>query len=532
MRERGATLAALGVAAAATAACSKIRSQEAPPKSPSPAPAASGALTPTPIDARQARRALNRLAFGPRPGDVEALVKQGFTTWLDAQLDAKAKTPAIAALEPYAGALVPPDELVQRALGDDADMDMDMGGKEGQKALRKRITRGTRQQIQTLALAELTRHILSPRQTHEVLTDFWTNHFNVFARKGLVQLFAGDYIERAIRPHALGRFEDLLIATAQHPAMLLYLDNAGSVREPDVDMPKRGKKRRGLNENYARELLELHTLGVDGGYTQADVIDVARILTGFSVTRPRDGELRYVFRERAHDRGEKKVLGKRFPAGVGEAEGLELLRMLAAHPSTARHLSRKLAARLVSDTPPQACIDAGQKAFLATKGDIAQVVRAIVSCPEFFAEKSHKLKSPLELMVSAARAFGIEPDGSPDLAKTMALMGQPMLLEPVPTGFPEAEVDWLGSSGMLARMSFASAVGTQSLPGVELDLDRVLPNPAEDIAKRTARHLFGESAPAALVALLESETQSVDDAEDKRAVAVALSLGSPEYQRQ
>jgi uncharacterized protein (DUF1800 family) len=278
-------------------------------------------------------------------------------------------------------------------------------------------------------------------------------------------------------------------------------------------------------------LLELHTLGVDGGYTQADVIGVARILTGFSVSRPRDGKLEYVYRDRTHDRGEKKVLGKTFPAGVGEEEGLAMLRMLAAHPSTARHIARKLAARLVSDHPPQACVDAGQKAFVQSKGDIAQVVRAIVSCPDFFAEKSAKLKSPLEVMVSAARAFGIKPDGSSDLAKTMALMGQPMLLEPVPTGFPEAEEDWLGSSAMLARMSFASAVGTQTLPGVSIDLDSVLPDPEKDIAKRTAAHLFGESAPPKLVQLLESETADASG-EEKRALAVALCLGSPEYQRQ
>lgn len=516
-------MGALGLTAVAVAACSKIQSKDRPAASPASAPTTASPL-PTPIDSRQARRALNRLAFGPRPGDVDALVKQGFGPWLAAQLDSKAKTPAIPELEPYASALVPPDELMQRALGDDDEMEL------GDKQLRKRINKSTKQQVQQLALAELTRHILSPRQTHEVLTDFWTNHFNVFAKKGFVQLFAGDYIERAIRPHALGRFEDLLIATAQHPAMLLYLDNARSVREPEMEQPK-GKKRRGLNENYARELMELHTLGVDGGYTQADVIDVARILTGFSVSRPKDGELRYVFRERTHDRGEKTVLGKKFPAGGGEDEGLTLLRMLASHPSTARHIARKLSARLVSDQPPQACIDAGQKAFLESKGDIAAVVRAIVSTPEFFAEKSEKLKSPLELMVSAARAFGIKPDGSADLAKTMALMGQPMLLEPVPTGFPEAEEDWLGSSGMLARMSFATAVGTETLPGVSVDLDSVLPDPEKNIAKRTAEHLFGESASPKLVQLLERETADADG-EDKRAVAIALSLGSPEYQRQ
>lgn len=521
MREQVGTLGAIGMATLAAAACSKIQSKEAPPATP-----ATTAATPkaSPLDSRKARRALNRLAFGPRPGDVDALVKDGFESWLDTQLDAKEKTPNIAELQPYAGALVPPDELVEHALGDDDDME------RGAKALKKRIKKGMREQVQQLALAEITRHILSPRQTHEVLTDFWTNHFNVFARKGFVQLFAGDYIERAIRPHALGRFEDLLIATAQHPAMLLYLDNARSVREPE--MAEEGKKRRGLNENYARELLELHTLGVDGGYTQADVIDVARILTGYSVTQPKDGELRYVFRERTHDRGPKKVLGKQFAAGGGEEEGLSLLRMLAAHPSTARHIARKLSARLVSDQPPQACIDAGQKAYVESKGDIAKVVRAIVSCAEFFSESSEKLKSPLELMVSAARAFQVKPDGSADLAKTMALMGQPMLLEPVPTGFPEAEEDWLGSSGMLARMSFASALGTETLPGVTMDLDSVLPDPDKDIAKRTARHLFGDGASPKLVQLLESETSNIDAGEEKRALAIALSLGSPEYQRQ
>jgi uncharacterized protein (DUF1800 family) len=517
MRERSGTLGSLGLSALALA-CAANRAENKQTAAPAPAAKIEWSQA-------QARHALNRLAFGPTPGEVAKVHALGFERWLDHQLDGKVKEEPIAELEPYADALAPPVTLVERALGDDFDMNP-----KGEKGLKKRLKKGIREHVQALAMAELTRHISSSRQLREVLTDFWTNHFNVFARKGLVQLFAGDYIERAIRPNALGRFEDLLVATARHPAMLLYLDNARSVR--DQEMPAQGKKRRGLNENYARELLELHTLGVDGGYTQADVIDVARILTGYSVTQPRDGKLEFTFRERAHDRGEKKVLGRRFPAGGGEEEGRALLSLLAAHPSTARHLSQKLAARLVADDPPKACVDAGARAYLESKGDIGRTLRAIVTCDEFFQKPGEKLKSPLELVVSAARAVGAKPDGSLRLARTLVLMGQPILLEPVPTGYPEAEADWLGSSGMLARMSFASALAAEELRGLEVDLDRALVTKDDDVASKACRQLLGENAPKRVVTTIQRQLEGVADADERRALAVALVIGSPEFQRQ
>ncbi len=515
MQRPASTLGSVGLSALALACAAK----KPPEAKPVPTPQAQVELGPS-----HARHVLNRLAFGPKPGQVAELAKIGLDPWLSQQLAAKkAVDPALEAeLAPYADALASPAELVRRALGS-----ANMQDALANKGLKKKLKSKARQHLAKLALAELTRHMTSERQVEEVLVDFWTNHFNVFARKGLVQLFAGDYIERALRPNALGRFQDLLIATARHPAMLLYLDNARSVRQPE--MATANKKRRGLNENYARELLELHTLGVDGGYTQADVIDVARILTGFSVSRPREGDLSFLFRERAHDRGEKHVLGKHFPAGRGEEEGIELLKMLAAHPKTARHLATKLCARLVADDPPKACVDRAARAYLESGGDIRSVIRAIVWSPEFFGAESKKLKSPLEIVASAARGIGAKLDGSLRGARVLVQMGEPILLEPVPTGYPEAEEDWLGSGGMLARMSLASLFGAEKLPGFDVDLDRVFEDPSGDIAARVSETLLGESPS---VEVIRQQVRDVSDPRERRAIAVALVLGSPEFQRQ
>ncbi len=487
-------------------------------------------------DAAEAHHLLGRFAFGPRPGDVERVRAEGAEAWLERQLapdeidDAK----AAGALEPYRDAFAPPRELyeefedMRRARRDAED-----GGK---RQPRRRMRRYMRDLTGNGQMSVIARHLKSERQVHEVMVDFWTNHFNVFARKGPVKFVAIDYVEKAIRPHALGRFEDMLLATARHPAMLVYLDNAQSVAERE-DRPGR-KRRRGLNENYARELLELHTLGVDGGYEQKDIVEVARVLTGWSMGRPRrDWAItgpEFQFRARAHDDGKKVVLGVEFPENGGEEEGVRLLKMLAAHPSTARHLSRKLCERFVADSPPPACVDTLARTYIESRGDVRALLRAVARSPEFWKNRRNKLKSPLELVLSGVRALGGSTDGTLGLAEVTARLGQPLLLQPAPTGYPEAAADWLGTSAMLQRMKFATALGAGELSGVSLELDSVVaPNDDDEVLLRNVEStLFPPGAGARTLEVIRSRIVRVNEPSERRTIALALALGSPEFQRQ
>jgi len=523
-------------------ACACAPSRAGLPR-PVPAPAAATPVAETPHrsttvvdpapDAQalaEARHLLNRFAFGPRPGEVERVARSGTQRWFDEQLAGPDESSLLeAALVPHRAAFAPPAQLVDDWLGDGWEAET-----RTLKELREEAKPHYRAHLDRLATAELTRDILSKRQLEAVMTDFWANHFNVFAAKGYVRLFEGDYLERAIRPHALGRFSDLLLATARHPAMLLYLDNAESRREPTN--AKGGRRRRGLNENYARELLELHTLGVDGGYTQADVQAVARVLTGWSVARINEGGFDFVFRKNAHDRGEKLVLGEAFPHNQGEAEGLRLLELLARHPATAKHLARRLCARFVADDPPESCVLAAATAYTAADGDIREVLRAIVKDPAFWAPaaRASKLKTPLELVASAARALGARPDGSLALTEMMAQLGEPLLQERVPTGYPDSEAAWASGGGMLARMSFASELGAGNVRGLEVPWEETFPAGADvdtSVAKFGATSL-GLAPDSRTMRLVREQIKSVDDPTQRRAAAVALLLGSPEFQRQ
>jgi uncharacterized protein (DUF1800 family) len=451
----------------------------------------------------------------------------GTQRWIDEQLAGPPESPLLeATLLPHRSAFAPPAELVDEWLGDGWEESM-----RTSRQLRRETQPYFGDHLARLATAELTRDILSRRQLEAVMTDFWANHFNVFASKGFVRLFEGDYLERAIRPHALGKFSDLLLATARHPAMLLYLDNAESRKQV-----RRGKRRGGLNENYARELLELHTLGVDGGYTQADVTEVARILTGWSVVRVNEGGFDFVFRAATHDRRSKTVLGENFPAGEDEAEGVRLLQLLARAPATARHLAQQLCTRFVADEPAPSCVAAATAAYDASDGDIAQVVRAIVKDSSFWADSARgaKLKTPLELLASAARALGAQPDGSLALSKTMQRLGEPLLQEQVPTGYPEREPEWASAGGMLARMSFASDLASGKLRGLEVPWDEALPL-GSDLDERVTRfgcQLLGVTADSRTITLVHEELQQLEAGEQRRAAAVALLIGSPEFQRQ
>jgi len=556
--------------------------------SPSTSPAtAAMALTPAAAafafpdaDTSAALHLLNRLTFGPRPGDIERVQRLGIARWLDQQL-APAGIPdtvQAAVRRQYALAFESPAELyrqfpppnqqaVQAARRQAAQPGMmapDSNGMQdpppsGRPPVRQPggVPPGRALGGQ-IVLATLTRHALSDRQLQEVMTDFWFNHFNVFIGKQADRWTTGDYVERAIRPNALGSFENLLKAVAHHPAMLTYLDNAQSVA-PGSQPPGFGRRgapppdqvRRqmptGLNENYARELLELHTLGVDGGYSQADVQNVARILSGWSIRGPggaggrrmqgNGGEpFTWEFHPWAHDRGEKTVLGEHFPAGHMEDEGDRLLAMLATHPSTARHLAHKLCARFVSDESPDGCVDHAVAAYLRSGGNIATTVRAIVSSEDFWAAANRrtKVKSPLEFVLSAMRVTGAAPDTTPRLAGVLQQLGQPLFQQQVPTGYPETQEDWVNSGALLSRMNIAMGLAAGRLPGTAVNLDAVVPlvTDRDELVARVNAAVLGGQASANTLRVLRQQIDDVNDARQARTMVVGLALGSPEFQRQ
>lgn len=457
------------------------------------------------------------------------MARMGAQRWVDEQLAGPPESPLLeAAMVPHRAAFAPPAELVDQWLGDGWENELN-----SLRALRREAGSHYKEHTRRLATAELTRAILSRRQLAAVMTDFWANHFNVFANKAYVRIFSGDYLERAIRPHSLGSFSELLLATAKHPAMLLYLDNAQSSRERNA---RGARPRSGLNENYARELLELHTLGVDGGYSQSDVRDVARILTGWSVEQLRGGRFEYAYRSKAHDRGEKRVLGELFPAGQEEQEGVRLLQLLARQPATARHLARRLCQRFVADEPPPSCIAAATQAYLRTDGDIKQVLRAILTDPAFASPQARgaKLKTPLEFLASAARAFDALPDGSIALADALEILGEPLLRESVPTGFPDSEPEWASSGAMLARLNFAGQLGLGVVPGLIVRWNETLPTYGDsgELVTLLGARLWGARPESSTLAVVREEVRAIQDPEQQRAVAVALLVGSPEFQRQ
>ncbi len=318
--------------------------------------------------------------------------------------------------------------------------------------------------------ARLLRDVYSERQMEAVMTDFWLNHFNVYDRKNgsMPSLLPG--YEAVIRQHALGRFEDLLIAVATSPAMMLYLDNAGSVG-PDSPAALSGRKKMGdgTNENYARELMELHTLGVDGGYTQRDISEVAKVFTGWTLERPGDGGA-FLYNDRRHEPGAKQVLGRTIES-QGQQEGFEVLHMLATSPATAHFLSQKLAERFVSDAPPETLVKRMAKIFLASDGDIASVLRTLYRSPEFNnpASVHAKLKTPLEYVVSAARASGAEISDPAALVQSLARFGMPLYGAPVPTGYRWDTDTWLSTSALIDRMNFATALSANRIKGTRVN---------------------------------------------------------------
>jgi hypothetical protein len=340
--------------------------------------------------------------------------------------------------------------------------------------LRRRLemTGGGQQVIgQDLTQAKLLRAVYSKRQLEEVLADFWYNHFNVFLDKGADRYLVTSYEQQVIRPRVLGKFKDLLVETAKSPAMLFYLDNWQS-SGPQAGPARRGS--RGLNENYGRELLELHTLGVDGGYTQKDVTEVARCFTGWTIKDLARGGV-FEFNPRMHDRGEKTVLGVTIPAGGGMEDGMKVIDIVAAHPSTARFISRKLAQRFVADDPPEKLVERMAGVFHKTGGDLRAVMAAMFDSKEFWSVAAHrsKMKSPFELVVSAVRASGGELIFAQPLAQQLAQLGQPLYRKLEPTGYSNVGREWMNSAGLLARMNFAVQLAENRMPGVKVDAERM-----------------------------------------------------------
>jgi uncharacterized protein (DUF1800 family) len=444
-----------------------------------------GAAPGVPHDKAAVTHTLNRLAFGPRAGDVAQVMEMGLSRWIEQQLDPAriadgALDSRLARLETLTLDSATIGRMFfqarqqrrapQRAASDDSAMapNPPPTPRPMNPAMMEE-----RRIFNELAEAKLLRAVYSERQLEEVLVDFWFNHFNVFARKGQTGIYVGEYERGAIRPHVLGRFRDMLGATARHPAMLFYLDNwqsvapnrrlAGRLTQAPSNRPERG-----LNENYARELLELHTLGVDGGYTQDDIVQVARALTGWTIARPGEGGFR--FAPNLHDREAKTVLGQKIPAGGGVEDGERVLDILARHPATARNIAFKLTQRFVSDTPPQALVDRAATVFQSSGGDLREVVRTIVTSAEFFdpAVRLAKVKTPFEFVASALRATAADVRTGQAITRALGEMGMPLYMCQPPTGYDDTAAAWVSSGALVSRINFAVALTGGQLRGLQL----------------------------------------------------------------
>ncbi|MEJ7709225.1 MAG: DUF1800 domain-containing protein [Pyrinomonadaceae bacterium] len=439
-----------------------------------------------------------------------------------------------------------------------------------------------------LQASRVLRAVYSERQLHEVMVDFWTNHFNVYANKGADRWLLVSYDRDTIRPNTLGSFSDLLLATAQSPAMLFYLDNfqsvspkaqsnqgaarrrkmlqrrrarqakgaddSGEIMQPQAaNAPPAQKRTRGINENYARELMELHTLGVDGGYTQKDIQEVARCFTGWTITNPRGsgaaamaGEAgKFFYNSRLHDDGEKIVLGHKIPAGGGLKDGIMVLDILARHPATAKFIATKLSRRFVTDNPSAALVDRVAAAYTKSNGDITATLRAVFSSPEFNSTSAYraKIKTPFELTVSAIRALGAETSGNPAIHQWIAKMGEPLYMYQAPTGYPDTADSWVNTGALLERLNFALALSANAIKGTRVDLSRFAGgaaslNSASEKVKLIDRFveevLQGEVSPqtrATLINQLSKSTVESQNASNAAQIA-GLVLGTPEFQRQ
>ena len=537
---------------------------------------------------------LERFAFGARPGEVEKVAQMGPEKWLaqqlkgnlpDAALDKRLEAfPALKMTQFEMQAIYVQNGTIRRILQKEGVVDpTKMSRKEmNQKISAYRKKHGLRAYNalynQELKGQKLTRAVYSENQLTEVLTDFWFNHFNVTTRDGGARGRTLSYERDAIRPNVLGKFRVILGATAKHPAMLHYLDNADSRMAPPsqrnqpklkqevasgemgmdggmmggeakAQPPPQRRRKYGLNENYARELMELHTLGVDGGYTQRDVTEVARVLTGWapmpyknarknlekqiakgSNNLVREGE--FVFRKTWHDKKAKVVLGEKFPAGGGVEEGERVLDMLSRHPSTARFISTKLARRFINDNPPEALVKRMAKTFRETDGDIAAVMATLAQSREFWAEakKRSKMKSPLELVVSSLRALEADVRNPLPMMSWFDRMGEPLYGYVPPTGFPDYAESWANAGTMIARMNFGIHLATGKIRGIEL---KRLSRDSDDLTTDEALAVYGKLLlPAQDTSAIVSDVKETisPDVERKDVQVISMLLGSPEFQ--
>lgn len=584
---------------------------------------------------------LDRITFGPRPGEVERVRQMGWKKFLDEQLhperiddqvlEQRLKNIPSQTLSQtdLARTYNPPQQVIAQTLkargmdpeslkagqaavpntppGQTEQMPGNPSGEE--QARRREVQRilaeagykPPQQLIAETQSAKIQRAVYSERQLQEVLSDFWFNHFNVFMQKGVDRVLTTTYERDVIRPRVLGKFEDLLKATAESPAMLWYLDNwmsatpnpktpqmlnrPGALRQLRNDPsltrfdrarlkelrqqmqarnqnppaaqgngqqtpPKNIQQRmpRGINENYAREIMELHTLGVDGGYTQKDVQEVARCFTGWTLRNPRIAA-EFVFSPFMHDDGEKVVLGKKIPAGGGVKDGYEVIHLLATHPSTAKFISTKLARKFVSDTPPQALVDKMVQTFLKTEGDLREVLVTMFNAPEFWSPNVYraKIKTPFEMTVSAVRALGAETNGNPQFHRWMAQMGEGLFLAQPPTGYPDTSEHWVNTGALLNRMNFSLALSANRIPGTRVQPANLAPTQPlstqtqfvdyylklllhSEVSPQT-RTTIEQNLNGAQLALNEGNANRQEVAQN-RAKLIGLILGSPEFQRQ
>ncbi len=546
--------------------------------------------------------ALNRLGYGPRPGDVEVVRKMGLEKWIERQLrpDSIDDSALDSRLEKYPTLQMsskellekfpPPDQAAKkegvtkeeyeqqmRDKARDAAANVQASGPNKAAAEQLAKIQGPPRIVAELSMAKLDRAIYSQRQLEAVMEDFWYNHFNVFAQKDSDKWLVTSYVRDTIRPHAMGKFQDLLLATARSPAMLIYLDNwlsvdpvafqrqqaenamrharyQGVFGAPSIPPPYNNpnaapapppkKQDRGLNENYGREVMELHTLGVDGGYTQNDVIQMARCLTGWTVHEPRR-DPQFFFDDKRHAEGKKVVLDRTFNYG-GMKDGEEALKLLAANPHTAKFISTKLARHFVSDDPPQALVDRMTKTYLSSGGEIRAVLTTMIDSPEFWSRAAYraKVKQPFELAASTARALDADTDIAWPLSQWVGRMGEPLFQAQPPTGYSDKAETWVNTGALLNRLNFALSLASNKISGTSPTLDVVFgqdagTDPQVALSKAVEVFLDGQIAPQTRETLEDrmSDPQIVQAALDdpvkhvNQALVAGLVLGAPEFQR-